>query len=156
MGADIASILGPGEGRTFHIGLDPVTVKFAGGSIGAPFAVIESVVSPGVPGPPPHIHRDGLAECWFVLEGELEFRVGDSIRQAPSGSFAYVPSGVVHTFRNPGEEPARFVGLFSIARGLSMLEEFATAFPPGGGPPDGERIADVFRRFDVEVVGDSP
>lgn len=155
MSGDTASILGPGEGRTFHIGLDPVTVKFAGGGAGAPFAVIESVVSPGVPGPPPHIHRDGLAECWFVLDGELEFQVGDSIRHAPSGSFAYVPAGVVHTFRNPGREPARFVGLFSNGRGLSMLEEFAAAFPSGGGPPDGEQIADVFRRFDVEVVESS-
>ncbi|HEX6399336.1 MAG TPA: cupin domain-containing protein [Actinomycetota bacterium] len=152
MDAESASILGPGEGRTFHIGLDPVTVKFPGSDTGAGFAVIESVVSPGVPGPPPHIHRDGLAECWYVLDGELEFLVGDSARRAPSGSFAYVPPGVVHTFSNPGEGPARFIGMFSIARGLSMLEEFAAAFPAEGGPPDEGRIADVFRRFDVEVV----
>lgn len=153
MGAEDATVLGPGEGRMFHLGLDPVTVKFDGGSTGSPFALIESVVSPGVPGPPPHIHRDGCAESWFVLEGELEFLVGDSTRRAPAGSFAHVPAGGVHTFTNPGEAPAKFIGIFSSVRGLSMLEEFATAFYTGGGPPNLDRIAEVFRTYDVEVVG---
>jgi mannose-6-phosphate isomerase-like protein (cupin superfamily) len=146
-----AVVLGPGEGRTFQLGLDPVTVKF-GGSTGTPIALIESVVSPGLPGPPPHIHRDGLEEFWFVLEGELEFLVGESTRRAPAGSFAHVPAGVVHTFGNPGGEPAKFIGIFSSVRGLSMLEEFATAFPTGGGPPNVDRMTEVFRMFDVEVV----
>lgn len=152
MSAEDATVLGPGEGRTFHLGLDPVTVKFDGGSTGDSFALIESVVSPGVPGPPPHIHRDGLAEFWFVLEGELEFLVGDSTHRAPAGSFAHVPAGVVHTFANRGEAPAKFIGIFSSSRGLSMLEEFATAFPSRGGPPNMDRIAEVFRTYDVEVV----
>ena len=154
MGTEDASVLAPGEGRTFHIGLDPVTVKFDGGAAGAALALIESAVSPGVPGPPPHIHRDGLEEFWFVLEGELEFLVGNSTHRAPRGSFAHVPPGVVHTFFNPGEERARFIGIFSSTRGLSMLEEFATAFPAEGGPPNTDRIAEVFQTYDVEVVGE--
>lgn len=33
-----------------------------------------------------------------------------------------------------------------------MLEEFASAFPSEDGPPDADRVADVFRRYDAEVV----
>ncbi|MGQ0669585.1 MAG: cupin domain-containing protein [Actinomycetota bacterium] len=149
---DAGSVLGPGEGRSFNIGIDPVMVKTDGTSTEGAFALIESTVSPSVPGPPPHVHRDGLHEFWFVLEGELEFLVGTSTIRAPSGSFAHVPPGVIHTFSNPAEVTARFIGIFSPSRGLAMLEDFATAFPPGGGPPDTGRIAEVFRAYDVEVV----
>lgn len=136
MGIEEAGVLAPGEGRTFHIGLDPVTVKFDGSATGAAIALIESVVSPGVPGPPPHIHRDGLAEFWFVLEGELEFLVGNSTNRAPTGSFAYVPPGVVHTFFNPGEERARFIGIFSSSRGALHARRVSHCFPSRRRTPE--------------------
>lgn len=110
-----------------------------------------ALMSPGVPGPPPHLHTDGLHEFRYELEGELEFLVGDSTGRAGAGSFAHVPPGVVHTFSNPGAEIARFIGVFSPAGGLRVLEDFATAFPEDG-PPDMARIAEVFQQHGVQVV----
>ena len=63
-----------------------------------------------------------------------------------------MPPGAVHTFSNSGTAPARFIGIFSPDHGLKMLEEFASALPAGGGPPDEAKIADIFRRYSIEVV----
>lgn len=97
MSHEAASVLGPGEGRTFSIGTDPTTVKTEGAATGGAFALIESTIGPGVPGPPPHVHRDGLHEFWYLLEGELEFLAGAEQVRARPGSFVHVPPGVIHT-----------------------------------------------------------
>ncbi len=147
------SVLPPGGGRSFSMGVDRVVIKIEGPSTDGGLALVESTVTPGVPGPPPHVHTDGLHEYWYVLEGKLEFLVGEASIQAPAGSFAHVPPGVVHTFSNPGEVPARFLGLFRPASGLVMLEDVATAFPDGPGAPDVPRMMSVFAAHGVEVVG---
>ena len=131
-------------------------MKLEARAVGDSLAIAESVASPGDPGPPPHIHHDGLHEFWYVLEGELEFVVGDHTVVAGPGTFVHVPPGTVHTFSNPGSEPARFIGMFSPAHGLTMVEEFATALPPDGGPPDMARMAEVFRKYSIEVVEPPP
>src|SRR3712207_8793344 len=48
--------------------------------------------------PPLHAHADE-DEAWFVLDGELTFRVGDDTLVAPAGSFVWAPRAVPHTFR---------------------------------------------------------
>jgi quercetin dioxygenase-like cupin family protein len=47
-------------------------------------------------GPPPHIHsRED--ESFFVLEGEVEFQVGDEKITARSGTFIQGPRGIAHS-----------------------------------------------------------
>jgi mannose-6-phosphate isomerase-like protein (cupin superfamily) len=137
------------------MGPDPVVVKLEPGAVGGAFSIIETTVTPGVPGPPPHVHTDGLHEVWYLLEGELDFHLGETTVRARAGSFAHVPPGIVHTFSNPGTETARFVGLFHPGAGLGMIEDLSSVIPAGPEPPDVERMMAVFAAHGVEVVGPS-
>lgn len=48
-------------------------------------------------GPPPHHH--GWDEAFFVLEGEVEFGVGERRMTATTGTFVHLPAGTSHWFR---------------------------------------------------------
>jgi mannose-6-phosphate isomerase-like protein (cupin superfamily) len=65
-------------------------------------------------GPDPHIHtRED--ETFFLLEGQLEFMLGDETIVAGPGDFVNVPRGTVHRFKNTGTETARMVLTFTPA-----------------------------------------
>jgi mannose-6-phosphate isomerase-like protein (cupin superfamily) len=148
-------VLQPGEGGSFAMGPDTVRVLLDGEATDGRFAIAEASLTAGVPGPPPHVHRDGLDEIWYVLDGELEFLFGDRTVRGTRGTFAFIPAGTVHTFSNVGDATARWIGIFRPASGLTMLEEVAPAFA-AAGPPDLELMASVFARHGVEVVGEPP
>ena len=95
---------GPGDHYTFLVTGEE--------SDGAYFAM-EALVPPGG-GPPPHIHtRDD--ETFYVLEGEIEFLLGEERITAGRGDFVNVPRGTVHRFTNTGTETARLVLTFTPA-----------------------------------------
>jgi mannose-6-phosphate isomerase-like protein (cupin superfamily) len=62
---------------------------------------------PGAAGPP--LHHHAFDEMFYVLDGELAFRVEDEIVTKRSGELVFVPGGVTHAFTNRGDAPARFV-----------------------------------------------
>jgi mannose-6-phosphate isomerase-like protein (cupin superfamily) len=59
-------------------------------------------------GPPLHVHKHH-AEAFFVIEGELTFRLEDRRLRAGVGTWVYVPPEVVHTFSVTGESRAHFL-----------------------------------------------
>jgi mannose-6-phosphate isomerase-like protein (cupin superfamily) len=150
-----AHLLQPGEGRSFPMGPDPVSVLLDGATMNGAFSIVEAQLSPGIPGPPPHIHHDGLTEIWYVLDGEIEFLIGDDTIRSAKGGLAYIPPETLHTFANVGTTPARWLGIFSPASGLDMIEELAPAFG-NAGPTDMELMGRVFGKYQVEVVGGPP
>lgn len=76
--------------------------------IGGRIAAVDAIATPHVPGPPPHHHVDS-AEFFYMLDGELEILSGEEWHSVTSGDYFVVPGNVVHTFRNPGDQPARFI-----------------------------------------------
>lgn len=88
--------LGPGEGATVA---NPVgaalTFKARGAETGGAFMAIETVAAPGE-GPPLHRHRD-QDEVLYALEDGFRVRCGDEVREAPAGTFVFVPRGLAHT-----------------------------------------------------------
>jgi thiamine-phosphate pyrophosphorylase len=59
---------------------------------------------------PPHTHA-AHTDFFYVLEGELEFRLGDGTVRVPAGTCVAALPLLVHGFRNPGEVEARFLNL---------------------------------------------
>jgi quercetin dioxygenase-like cupin family protein len=108
-------VLGPGEGRRFAT----ITVKTEAAT--SPVAVFESEPPPGVPVAPPHVHHQ-YTESFYVIAGEMEFRVGEQTVRCPAGAFVHVPPGVVHGFHNPGPNPAKLLALVHPADGLGLIE----------------------------------
>jgi mannose-6-phosphate isomerase-like protein (cupin superfamily) len=142
-------VLGPGQGRSFWTSVSDATVKVNSGE--ADFSVFESSPPPGVPGPPPHIHRS-YDEAWYIIDGQLEFAIADVTETVSAGGFAFVPRGVPHSFRNASTEPARMLVIGS-PQAQAMVEELGKLV--GHGPPDRDAIAALFARYDSELVAPS-
>ena len=106
------SYWGPGDRYTFLV---------TGEETGGAYFVMEAWVPPGG-GPGPHVHtRED--ETFYVVDGEIEFLLGEETIVAGPGDFVNVPRGVVHRFRNGGMETARLVLTFTPAG----IEEFFKA-----------------------------
>jgi mannose-6-phosphate isomerase-like protein (cupin superfamily) len=72
------------------------------------YSLIELLVDPG-DGPPPHTHTRE-SECFLVIEGKFQIRVGDDPPvDLEKDGFAYGPRGIVHSFQNVGEGQGRLL-----------------------------------------------
>jgi quercetin dioxygenase-like cupin family protein len=103
-----AIFLGPGEGERIR----NLTVKVSREEIDA----LEIECGPGY-GPDPHTHEIEV-DSFYILEGELDFTLGDEVLRAGPGTFVSAPPGVVHGFKNPGPRRARFLNFHTPAGGF--------------------------------------
>jgi quercetin dioxygenase-like cupin family protein len=69
-------------------------------------------LGPRFEGPDPHQHEDHV-DSFYVLEGDVEFVLGDETLRAGPGTFFAAPPGIVHTFGNPGPTGARLLNMHS-------------------------------------------
>jgi quercetin dioxygenase-like cupin family protein len=96
--------------------------------------VVEHRVSFG-DSPPLHIHRNE-DETFVILEGRVQFQVGDDAFILAAGAAAVAPKGIAHSYRVDSAEGARFL---TITRGRdfeTMLKAVGeptstTDLPPG-------------------------
>lgn len=97
-----------------------------------------------------HVH-ERLEEIWFVLSGELEFRVGDETFAAGAGATVFVPPHVPHAFANRGEADATFLLTTSPAGHDRYFHELAEILALDG-PPDPDAIASLRKRYDTRQI----
>jgi len=55
-----------------------------------------------------HVH-DSLDDTWYVLEGQMAARCGDTEMVVGAGDWVSMPRGVPHSFRVVGDRPARIL-----------------------------------------------
>jgi quercetin dioxygenase-like cupin family protein len=91
-------------------------------------------LSPGF-GAPPH-HQPTEEELWYLLEGQLDVRVGTRSTVLRAGAFAFIPRDTTHTFKSSGTFPAHLLAWNSPAGHERAFEEMGrkakegvTAFP---------------------------
>jgi quercetin dioxygenase-like cupin family protein len=60
-------------------------------------------------------HSHPHEQAGIVLEGELEFTIGDETRVVKAGELFVIPGGVEHSVK-VGEQPARALDIFSPVR----------------------------------------
>jgi quercetin dioxygenase-like cupin family protein len=104
------------------------------------FGLIEQVVPAGFPGPALHVHPD-FAETFYVIDGEIAFRVGDEAHEAGPGTVAVVPAGTPHTFANPSDQPARMLVFVTPGGFERYFEALIDAVRTKGGFPSPEELA---------------
>jgi mannose-6-phosphate isomerase-like protein (cupin superfamily) len=93
-----ATIRTPGQGRTVAVVGDVYRFLATGDETDGRYATWEALVPPGG-GPPPHVHSRE-EESFYVLEGEVVFTVNGERTVATAGTFANLPVGSLHSFRN--------------------------------------------------------
>jgi quercetin dioxygenase-like cupin family protein len=139
----------PGEGVTIEGPAGgPLTFKVRGEQTNGALTAFENVIAPG-DGPPLHRHA-GEDEAWYVIAGELRFRLGEDIASAPAGTFVFVPRGTPHCFQNVGAEPARILVLFTPSGMERFFDRFA-AQPAGA--PDPAAFRTIGSEVGMEVLG---
>ena len=139
--------VGPGGGPTIQGPAGgPLTFKARGEQTGGALTVFENVIAPR-DGPPLLTHA-GEDESWYVLEGELRFRLGDDIASVGAGSFVFVPRGTPHCFQNAGAVPARIIVMFTPSGMERFFDRFA-ALPAGPVGPDAFRSIGAGTGMDV-------
>ena len=108
-------------------------------------ALFEFEIAPGG-GATLHLHKQH-SDSFYVLEGELEFRVGEETVHATAGAYVLAPPGVPHAFRNTGTVPARALNLHTPGGFARYWRELAELRAAGTEPDDA-----FFERHDVYDV----
>ena len=72
------------------------TILATGQQTGGRYSVLEQIM-PGNAAPPPHVHPFSV-EAFYLLDGEITYKVGDATLSAKTGSFVVVPRNTVHSF----------------------------------------------------------
>jgi quercetin dioxygenase-like cupin family protein len=144
----------PGEGKAISVVGDVYRFLATGDETDGRYAMFEAVVSPGG-GPPPHIHSRE-EESFYVLEGEITFQVGDQRIVATAGTFANMPVGSLHSFKNYLDKPARMIisvapaGLEKMFMEVGQPVEFGQPAPlPSRG--EIERLLAVAPGYGIEI-----
>ena len=101
------TVVPPGGGEAYWIVGDQLTFKLGAAQTRGLFAFAEAIVPPDG-GPPPHIHRRE-DEMFFILDGQFAFTLADRTYPGSHGDAFYLPKGIVHTFKNFGGRPGRFL-----------------------------------------------
>jgi quercetin dioxygenase-like cupin family protein len=144
-----------GEGRTIAVVGDVYRFLATGEDTNGKYALWEAVVPPGG-GPPPHVHSRE-EEGFYVLEGEITFTINGERVVAGAGTFANMPVGTPHSFKNESGQPARM--LISVAPaglekmffevGVPLEAGATTALPPT--KDEIERLLAAAPRFGIEI-----
>ena len=126
----------PPQGRTIAVVGDVYRFLATGEDTNGKYALWEALVPPGG-GPPPHVHSRE-EEGFYILEGEITFTINGERVVATAGTFANMPVGTPHSFKNESDKPARM--LISVAPaglekmffevGVPLPEGATTALPP--------------------------
>jgi quercetin dioxygenase-like cupin family protein len=151
-----AIIRTPPEGRTIAVVGDVYRFLATGEDTNGTYALWEALVPPGG-GPPPHVHSRE-EEGFYVLEGEITFTVNGEMVVATAGTFANMPVGTPHSFKNESDKPARM--LISVApAGLEEMffevgvpvEQGATTAPPPS-KEEIEKLLAVAPKYGIEIL----
>lgn len=119
------------------------------------FAVIDYEAPEGTAPPP---HRHDFAEVFFILEGDLEVKIGDRTVQVAEGQAAYIPPGAAHAPRS--EEHVRVLVLAVPAGIEQYFEEAMEIIEAHDGPVTmealGDQILPLMKKYTMEPVGGPP
>ena len=108
-----AVFLPPAEGERLEANKRVATIKVGREEL----ALIEFELGPGFDGPDPHAHQDQI-DSFYVLDGEVDFFMGDEWLRLPAGSFVAAPIGVTHTFANRDGQHARLLNIHAPSAGF--------------------------------------
>jgi quercetin dioxygenase-like cupin family protein len=138
-----------------------VRSELAGGSIAVRLraeetqgrlGLIENVIPAGFAGLPLHVHPS-FDEAFFMLDGELTYRVGDEVLAAGRGALVYAPGDVPHTFAELKGSPARMLLWVTPGGHERYFEAMVEEMNRPGGEPSPEFFTRLMKDHGITPVG---
>jgi mannose-6-phosphate isomerase-like protein (cupin superfamily) len=144
-------VIRPHEGEHARIG--PVTARIVedGSSTGHRLGILEATIPPGSAPPPQHVHREH-EEVFIVTAGTVRFTTGDDSVDVDAGSVVVVPIGVPHTFSNPFQATAVFIGTMTPDRYIQYFRDLAALAEANQGRLEPGEITRAMARYATDVV----
>jgi len=144
---DKAIVFESGQGKLLSARGSEMFFKATRASTNGSFSLMERSLPPGGRKPPPHIHTN-CEEAFYVLDGEIEFFLGEDTVIGHPGSFVHVPGGVAHTFGNAAALASRLLIIHAPAMD-SYFEELQELWSrPVSPAPEEERA--LMKRYGME------
>jgi quercetin dioxygenase-like cupin family protein len=135
-----------------------LTVKVSGEQTDGRFALLE-LDDPRGTAPPLHIHRQE-DEAFLVLQGEVDYLVGEHRYEATAGTLVFAPRGLPHSYVVRSDRALAVVTV--VPAGLeSFFAELGTPVVKGEPEPepvipDPELFARSLAPYGVEIIGPPP
>jgi mannose-6-phosphate isomerase-like protein (cupin superfamily) len=135
--------------------LDALVVEHRGA--GDMQSVVLEMTLPVGHAPALHVH-DTLDDTWYVLEGQMAARCGDTEMVVGAGHWVSMPRGVPHSFRVVGDRPARILTIHDNATFRDFVTELGVPAPEHVVPhqpsfPPLDELARVASRHDIRPIG---
>ncbi|MEH2204523.1 MAG: cupin domain-containing protein [Nostoc sp.] len=111
----------PGQGSTYLVLGDLYTILATGKDTNGEYGVYEIVMQPQSV-IPPHSH-DQTDEAHYILEGEVEYQIGEQTIVATPGTFLNFAKGQCHSFKNIESKPAKILNWVTPAGGEQFFVE---------------------------------
>jgi quercetin dioxygenase-like cupin family protein len=152
--AESAYLLTEGDGETLWFSGGLLTYKATGQQTAGLLTVAE-VLAPEGTGSPRHLHHHE-DEAWYVIDGELNFFLGETRHLASPGSFVFGPRRVEHRFEVISPQ-ARFLilvtpaGFEDFTRICGRPATSPTMPPPDLPPKDTQLLMDAARVHGLEI-----
>jgi hypothetical protein len=115
------------------------------------FTLLEAAEPPDF-GPPLHVHH-GIAEAFYVLEGEYIIFLDGKEFRCPAGSFIFIPGETPHGFV-VGKAASRKLNLYLPASMVGYFDDLSDAMKMGAA--DSEELSKIASRHFLEVIGPVP
>ena len=138
------------EGRVLRAFGEEVTIHLDGERTGGKLTMWTEVTPPGG-GPPPHYHVSE-DETFHVIEGRVAFLVDGKWNEVGPGGTAFMPRGVVHTFKNASDQPSTHAGHDHAIRNRKLLCALRSGICQAGRPPDMTRLVEIGVEHGIHFV----
>jgi mannose-6-phosphate isomerase-like protein (cupin superfamily) len=144
-------VVRPGEGEQAFGGPMGLRIIEDGSHTRHRLGLVEATLEPGPGHPLQHIHREH-EEVFIVTKGKVRFTSGSESFDAEAGTVVVVPIGVPHTFANPFDEAAMFIGTMTPDLYIQYFRDVGALPTNEHGQPDPQDIARTMSRYATDVV----
>ncbi len=139
----------PGQGRFISVLGSEMTFKVTGDDTNGNWCLIEYSQTPGARTPPQHAHD--WDEAYYILQGQMTFRIRDRTFDAAAGSFLLVPGGIPHTYTNGTSEAVDFLLMLSPA-GFERFFEDVEVLLETEPSPSMDTVQDLAAKHGLETL----
>ena len=137
------------ETRVLHAFGEDVTILLDSERTGGKLTMWTEITPPGG-GPPPHYHSNE-DETFHILDGRVAFLVNGEWHEVDPGGAAFMPHGVVHTFKNVGDQPSRMLNMTTPSGFEKFFARCADEFARTA-EPDMSRIVEIGVEHGIHFV----